>query len=530
MSSVLRRQFTFWTARASAYLEPESPEPDSPAPAPAPSTQDESVSPPAAAYTIRLALTYPNWVNRRVERFDFVDARTVRRQMSVDFALPHDEELEAGQQVLVPVMMLRRGVLRRLDVTDGDGCSLNVVESEQGREVAIRGLMEFLTPPSPEPGTEILKKALDALLRREGEDDGAKAQALRLSDRPIRAALADYDAVQAATVRALIGELSEGFMLLVSVPYRPHVRMLVKVGYDAKLETSLGQLRRGLRERPRAERAYVFFGRVFSAVGLMGRTEYFTDLPVRLGKSHHVEVAPPPGTYAEEASLVIEGRVKRDYDHSRPHLWVRGGFKGTDRGELGTLAVILHARREVSVFPLFFSSALIAGVLAFVSKQAELDRVDGITLGAILLAPVALAAYYARSEENQYLTVILRGVRRLATLAVLVGVVVIALLALGSIEPQREAGKVVTSDSTALLVTRWAARVAIFCTVALGMAMLAPVLDEWTRNASIPDRSDSESEDYRFGMRELLWLLLPPYFLLGIGAVIIFAAFQFLPK
>jgi hypothetical protein len=476
------------------------------------------------AYAVRLALTYPNWVNRRVERFEFVDARTVRRQMSVDFVLPPSDELEPDKPVLVPVMMLRRNVLRRLDVTDGGGRSLNVVESDQGREVAIRGLTAFLTPPAAIEGTEVLADALRVLLdiksAKGGDDDGLAKLAQR-SDEKIEAALEGSNSVQAATVKALIGELGEGVMLLVSVPYRPRVPMLVKVGYDAKLETSLLQSARGL---PRIERANFLITRLFSSVGLMGRHEFFTKLPVRLGKSHHIEVAPPPGTYAEEANLVVEeASVERDFDHSRPHLQVRGGSTGTDRGERGSLAVILHARREVSVFPLFFSAAVIAGMLAFVSTQAEHDRVDGITLGAILLAPVALAAYYARSDENEYLTVALRGLRRIATLAILAGVVVIALLALGWIEPHTVGREHPESDGTALAVTRWAWRVAMVCAVALGLALFAPILDEWARDRWVRRRSKSRDGDTRFRLRDMAQLLAPPCFLIVIGVAIVAA-------
>jgi hypothetical protein len=484
-------------ARGSARLDPPPPETEPAASVPGAAA---GINDPKAIdiYAVRLALSYPSWVNRRVERFHFVDARMVRRQMSVDFVLPRSDELIEDQLVLVPVMILRNDVLRRLDVTDGDGRSLNVLESNQGRDVANRGLEVFRSLP-----------------------------------------LEQTDAQVRETVRAVDDELRRGVMLLVSLPYRPGVPMLVKVGYDAKLKTSLLESLRGL---SRIERAFFVLSRFFSSVALMGRAERITDLPVRLGKSHHVEVTPAPGTYAEEANLVVERptigtdgvattkRTKpaRDPDHTRPHLWVPAAAD-PNRGESGSLEVILRPRREVSIFPLFFSAAVIAGVLAFVSEQARHGRVDGITLGAILLAPVALAAYYARSDENEYLTVTLRGVRWIATAAILAGVVVIALLALGSIEPRVEGHEHLRSDATALAVTRWSARVAFVSTVALGLALCAPILDEWARNLWTSHGSAWRDADPVFGLGDMALLLLPPCFLVAVGAVIVWLGLTLLP-
>jgi hypothetical protein len=486
---------------------------------------------PVDLYAVRLAFNFSAWVNRRVERFEFLDGRTVLRQMSIDFTLPDDPDLDPGQPVMVPVMILRKGlrkgVLRNLDVTDADERCVTVVESDRSRDVAIDGLIGLIEAVR-EPHEQVdpalrAKLKADITAERGGKGNRVAKVAMAAGDELGNSAREGVD--------ALIGELREGFLLMVNVPFAPGEPGLIKVRYDARMETSLrNSVGFGFRGG-----AYFLLSRFFSTFGLAGRAEYFRKLPLRLGKSYHAEFVPAPGTYAEEARLSHEelpdgSRVKtpskedkvayRDVNHSRPHVWIKGGGEGTNRGERGFLEVVLHAKREGLIFPLFFSTGVIAGVLSYVSAQAEHHRLDGITLGALLLVPVAAAAYYARSDENGYLTAAMRGVRYMATIAVLAGVVVIALLALGYVEPHSVGDVDFDSDKHALVIVRCAARVAIACTVALGLALAAPILAAVARRVSARVESEDREVEPHVTLGDMARLVLPPLFLIGIGVVV----------
>ncbi|HXF30070.1 MAG TPA: hypothetical protein VN522_01025 [Solirubrobacterales bacterium] len=487
---------------------------------------------------MRLALSFSSWVNRRVEHFDFIDGRTVRRQMSVDFTLPEEPGFEDVQEVMVPVMVLRKEVMRGIDVTDAGGRSLSVVESGQARDITLNGLAG-IGERLPRLRTPLPRTTLDEILKAKRATGADLAEQALAQDGDIREALRPVQRSQRERLTALIGELGEGFMLLVSVPYTPGESGLIKVSYDARLESSLRQSASefGLRGA-----AYFLLSRFFSSFGLVGRAEYFNEIPLRLGRSYHAEVVPAAGTYAEEASLTLEKPKKgsvhrapraqvtkdvhRDFNHSRPHLLDNPDGGTTDRSEQGFLEVILHAKREGLIFPLLFSAGVIAGVLAFVSRQAQLDRLDGITLGALLLAPVALAAYYARSDENGYLTTAMRGVRYVGTTAVLAGVVVIGLLALGYVQPH---GDGVESDPDAMVIVRCAGRVSLACTVALALALIAPFVNEFARWVIVGVDSTARRVDPGITIRDLALLLAPPAILITAGVGVYFELMHLLP-
>jgi hypothetical protein len=478
---------------------------------------------PADGYTVRLALTFTNWVNRNVERFEFVDAVTVRQQMSIDFELPGEANLRVGQVVAVPLMVPHKGLLRGLDVTDAKGHSLNVLESEETRNVVLGGLETMLASFAQLDRAELPSKTLRTLV---GDEPGrAKELAERelAENGSIGKLLNKGNTKTAKLLKALVEELAEGFLLLVALPYQPGAPGIVKVSVDARLK----ELAREDNGKPK--RGFdLLLKRVLSSLGLEARVERFEGLRVRHARSYHVEVIPPPGIYSGETTLTVilapedsgdredpcANGVCRDTHPSRPHLWIGGGGHETDRGDRGRVEALLYPQGDGLVFPLFFSAAVIAGALALVpAKHTDLD---GITLGALLLAPVALATYYARSDENGYLTMALRGVRLLATLSVVAGIVVIALLALGYIQPHQADGQAATSNPTAIEIARWAGVVAFVCADALALALIAPWAAALVRQKLDRRAEHSQEAGRKVAAREYRVL---PLILIAIGVV-----------
>jgi hypothetical protein len=493
-------------------------------------------------YAMQLALRSTSWVSRRVERFDFLDATTVRRHMSVDFTLPYigpDDRLIEEEVVFVPLMLLRRGgMLRGVDVTDADGRSLNVIESAEGNVVALAGIRALVASIAKVKLAEVPSRDLERILRHKRKSasklaetalDPKRGEIGKLLDPslPPGSTQAETDALaeQVDTIKALIKEMASGFPLLVAVPYRPQVQTLVKVSYLTRFKSSvLKPWRQG--QKPAAIR--LLANRLFSSLALVGRVEYFTGLEVRRSKSYHAEIVPASGTYCEEANLCLrypeevkEGRVTRgvyrDFNHSRPHLWVGDG-DDTDRAEEGVLEVALFAEREGLILPLLVSAALIAGVLSLVLRHHP--DVDGVTLGAVLLAPIALAAYYARTDENGYLTMAMRGVRYVGLASTIAAIIAIALVALGYLEVPDGNGRTRTLGTpAALCVMEVVAWVALVCTVLLAMALCGPIVSERFRRFWFRRTTNPLPRGGKMGQPDLRMTVVPAMLLFTAGTL-----------
>jgi hypothetical protein len=85
-----------------------------------------------AVVTARLLAQPAAWVHRRVETITFLDDIRIRRHMSVDFTLP-----TLGLAIeYVPLSLVRKGLLKDLDVVDEEGRALPVLTLGQSAEVA----------------------------------------------------------------------------------------------------------------------------------------------------------------------------------------------------------------------------------------------------------------------------------------------------------------------------------------------------------------------------------------------------------
>lgn len=422
-----------------------------------------------------------SWIHRRNENFTFVDADTVRRRMSVDFTFPTSSTLSPGDMALVPLMLLTKQDLRNLDVRSGADEALPVLTTDQNGTAATMGLKAVLgrlvddLPPG-HADKEINERALAEIVYAKapyanaaaahlapenvetGERGGALDSQLRHTTRAHRSQIAGF-----------INELERYFMLLVPLPYWPGQRLVCKISYDAAIR---------LQHASRGARAYSGANRVLSSFGLVGRVEFFDNLAVGLAQSYHAEAVPPHDTYIAEASLAVRrlGAPADDDpvtdDHAfRPHLRAAA----TQRGDEGKLSLIIHAHREELVLPLAFSSLLISIVLGFLPTHVY--NVDGQTLGALLLVPFALSAFYIRSQENSYVTRMLRGVRLLALLPLLAAVWAIGLVALGVVPP--DTGRPVSNRT--LTELRIPFLVAATPTAMLVLAVAASMIGRMTR-------------------------------------------------
>jgi hypothetical protein len=423
-----------------------------------------------AYYAVRLGMRR-RWITRRNETFTFLDADTVRRRMSVDFTLPPSSTLEPGDMALVPLMLLTKQDLRNLDVRNGAGEALAVLSTEQNETASVLGLKG------------VLGRLVDDL-RADHPDRVVDEQALKdivyarppygslatdVANGPLDRQLSHAEEGSRTQIEGFIGELERNFMLLVPLEYWPGQRQVCKLSYDAAIR---------LQRASRGARIYSSANRALSSVGLVGRVEFFDNLAVGLGGSYHAEAVPPRDTYIAEAALAVRrpgSPIDDDPitdDHAfRPHLRATP----RQRGDEGKLSLIIHAHRGELLLPLAFSSLLISVVLGFLPTRAY--HVDGQTLAALLLVPFALSTFYIRSQENSYVTVMLRGVRLLATLPLLAAVWAIGLVALGILPPEANS----TLSSHALAEIRVPFLVAATATALLLLATISSAIGHVTR-------------------------------------------------
>ena len=204
----------------------------------------------------------------------------MRRQVSIDFELPAaqfeaEEGGDEGRTVLVPIMLLKNAMLRGLDVIDADGCSLEVIGSGRSTAIALAGVVDAIELFSEEELDGDARTALSDILRERPKQATYVAKRALAPGGELSVVLKrltpssdDRDSIAQAriieTLTALIEELIDGFLLLVAVPYRPGKPNLVKVSYDARIESSVRQFRA---RRGNVAALRLLFNRVFSSLG-----------------------------------------------------------------------------------------------------------------------------------------------------------------------------------------------------------------------------------------------------------------------
>jgi hypothetical protein len=424
-----------------------------------------------ARYVLRLALNPGLWVRRRVETFEFVDGDTIRRRMSVDFALPPARGIAEGDLVYVPLLLPTKGKLRNFDVRDAEGRALSVSTQQHDRAIAVEGLLAYLQALKGAPLEDV--STLREIVEEVDGDTAAATAEQALSAGEIGRILERLPAAgpeddpererrERENVRGLLLDLTGSFLLLVHLPHSSR-RTIVKVAFDAAHRNRTDGERWFLRASYRLNRP-------LSSLGLVARIERFESLDVGLGESYHAELVQPADTYASELRLEVRhGKSSRyetvdaDDHHVRPHVYTRA----TARADAGRLTVLLYASREGLLLPLWLSAGLITTVLMLVPAHAE--QVEAQTLAALLLLPAALAAYYVRSGEERYLTRMLRGVRLVALVPVLCGLLTAVLLALGPLAPDGRPHGV--DAGRAVRDVRW---VSLAATLLLTLAVASP--------------------------------------------------------
>jgi hypothetical protein len=99
-----------------------------------------------AIIAVRLALSFPQWVERRVEHVVYLDDTTVRQRESVTLRWPEPEFFtdrarpQRGQMIYVPLDVLRKRPLIEVDVAKPDGSTFPILSTRRNGEMAASGI------------------------------------------------------------------------------------------------------------------------------------------------------------------------------------------------------------------------------------------------------------------------------------------------------------------------------------------------------------------------------------------------------
>lgn len=359
-----------------------------------------------------LITKWNRWVHRRVEVLSFSNEDVVRRRMSVDFTIPswvHDI-LNPGQQdrakVLVPLVLLRKGVLANVDLRDESDSAIPLLTTSQNGAVAeasLVGLAEsVLNAPVPHEvrcdfrrvcsdPPYVARESRNRLL--EEHEEPPESQEARIA----RAALREV-----ALYRALVESFMDRFLAITVLDLGHHDRRVVSFAYDELVlrNESVPFLRSSvsLAAGNRARRI---------AIGVSGAG--YAD-------SYHIETIAPTGLQISSRVVFTsehaaeQGRVG-SYDRS--HLYFQGI---RPREEVGVI-YRLRPRPSTIVRAAFLVSLLSTVTLVF-ARLAIHQLTSSADAGATILVaiPGLLAITVARPDDHPMTTDLLLPLRFVAIL------------------------------------------------------------------------------------------------------------------
>jgi hypothetical protein len=362
----------------------------------------------------RLLLPWSRWVHRRVERVAFCDEDAARREIGIDFTLPHwyhelrqTPQLEARRQ-LVPLAFLRKGVLINFRLRNEEDTSLPLLTSAQNTQVTeallctlaqivlgddvpseIRCDIRSLVSEQP----EIARSSYERLLTYD-DDPASSARAKLRKDET-------FTAIAEAFIRS--------FLALTMLEIRRHERRIVHLSY----EDSLWQDRsRSTRNRLRRLQTLAYGS---------PRTILFMCPAVGDTSSYHFEVESPDGLqvsareeYVRIPSGITPTRTAKGGGFNRAHIH----FADADPGSQAVVLTQLLPRRSTII-----RSAVVACSLVLVALAVITLRIGNIqhgtqgatTAAALLLSTIGLLGLFlVRSGESPMSTTLLVPIRVLA--------------------------------------------------------------------------------------------------------------------
>ena len=260
------------------------------------------------------------WVVRRVESIDFVDDRTVRRRVSVDYTVPRDAvTLRVGDKQAVrilPLALMRRKNMINFDFRDHDGRPMPLLGLRENQALTLAVVHAWAATTIGRVPPQEITALLDDIVAGDQSELTEAYRKLKLhSDQ-------EPDLVP-AELSAVLERLAGNFVLFASETATPGTRRIVKWSYDEPL--TLLHSTTGYHGHPdgpcpgRTEHGDpqpVTYGRtgrrlewwrsdpLCAGLGLRPTLIRFPTPGAELAASFHVEITAPPEVSIVEASLL----------------------------------------------------------------------------------------------------------------------------------------------------------------------------------------------------------------------------------
>lgn len=373
----------------------------------------------AARISAPLLVAPPTWIKRRKETVTILDDTALRRQISVDFALPAGtapvESAENGEESLfcAPIFVLPKTPTNKMafDLKDEAGRSLALMNRDETRVLSAQILGHMAAD------------ALDGKASLPG-DLRARIEAIGAEEVPLALRIAD---------EVLIAEPPAAWAPALAV-LREHkrftwwARTLAHSALVAVLFRAKGARRKLLKlsfEEPISARS-----RLATRFGWAGY-EVLVDTSWAEAGSFHVEVEAPPGTRIVEARVADDEAavpVKQVGFMRRVHLYRPAAYNAG--------AASTPLRLVVSGYG-FVSGATVAaifGLAALFAVHRSADEIAANPTSApalLLLFPGLVASYVGRPDQHALTTRLLAAARYLLLWCGFMAYVAAAVVALG---------------------------------------------------------------------------------------------------
>jgi hypothetical protein len=357
------------------------------------------ISPVEALTVAQLAWDPRSWINRRVERIEYLDDRSVRRRISIDFTVPEDDWLHDGPLHL-PVGLFVKEPLTNFSFTDERGEPLPMLTAEQNGAITTTVLRELARVPNEQLVDFIVDEYIERLVFAHAADAKTRDDALFKIFQPgthVGATLYGF-----LPFRVLAYDMAENFIVYVRVgPEEKGTRRIIKLSFD----------RGEIAARPR---------KPLERLGFVPVTDAFEIPAAGLAASYHVEIEPPADMRVAAAMFfgLRDGEIvwRRTADALTPTAHLNLTY--LDRG-VGRVLIAVRAESAVLIGAALYSflnAVALAFVLSRLGEFADQRSFDAVV--AVLLAvPGAALAYIVRPGEHPIVSTFLRAIRLLALVA-----------------------------------------------------------------------------------------------------------------
>lgn len=376
-----------------------------------------------------LVFKWNRWVHRRVDELSFSNEDVVQRSMSIDFTIPswaHDVLNPARRlstsAVLVPLTLVRKGVLAKVDVRDESDSSIPLLTRAQNGIVAEASLLAVAeaalqTPVPYEVACDLKRVSIDPpttayvsrnrlLNEHEQPVESKEAREARTKLREV------------ALYRTLVDSFVDRFLAIVILDLKRGDRRIITFSYEELL------LQNKIAPFLRSSLAL--------ALGNRARRIAISASGAGQAESYHIETVAPAG-------LQISSRIPFTSEHTaepgrvgsydRSHLH----FQGVKPREEVAVLYRLRPRPATIVRSAFMVSLLSFAALLYARLGIhELVKASDAAAAILVAIPGILSVAVSRSDDNAMTTDLLLPLRFVSILPGIFAFIAAGVLAIES--------------------------------------------------------------------------------------------------